>query len=183
MKSFIEQFIDQYPTNTIEEDVVNFYNDAYMLIQEFKSLEVNNKAAKEAFLEFINYVLKHQELLKAHQDFDFNKISTWETFHTNNELASLSPIYTPYSFIEIEETIDQIVDEMKLEKQFRKELKSEVEYLLEEYKFHVDHLEENISYHFIRYEDFEGIELTPTFIESFRIEKRKFIQRTLDRTK
>lgn len=178
---FIDQYVEQYTIEVIEDDVVNFYNDTYMLLQYF--LDEAHQSNTAEYKKFINHIIINSQLLKEYTDFDFSTITDIASLKTNNEVKQLSPIFTPYSFNEIEEMIDQIFEELKVAKEFQKELKEEIKYILEEYVFHLDHLEENMKFNFYTYDELNHIsdDAMETFLEDFRLEKKKFIQGCNDR--
>ena len=72
---------------------------------------------------------------------------------------------------------------MKVVKEFKKELKEEISYLLDEYQFHIDHLKENIQYNFYTYEELDGIEPfnLDEKADELKTEKLKFIQKCNDK--
>lgn len=72
---------------------------------------------------------------------------------------------------------------MKTVKDFHKELKEEINYLLDEYQFHLEHLKENMQYHFYTYEELEHlkVEEIDVAIEDLKEEKLKFIQKCTDK--
>lgn len=178
---FIDQYVEQYTIEVIEDDVVNFYNDTYMLLQYF--LDEKHQSNTVEYKKFINHITKNVTYLEEYTDFDFSTISDINSLNTNKDVKQLTPIFTPYSFNEIEEMIDQIFEELKVAKEFQKELKEEIKYILEEYVFHLDHLEENMKFNFYTYDEINEVsdENFKTFLEEFTIEKRKFIQRCNDR--
>lgn len=179
INEFVEQFIENYTPEIIKDDVVGFYNDAFLLLQHFYSLDNFDTETEAFYVQFINHIIENEQLLKEYSNFDFGSIKTLASLQKNTDFKSLAPIYTPYSFTETEETIDQIFEELKTVKEFHKELKEEIAYLLDEYKFHLEHLKENMQYNFYTYEELEE---TNSFdldekIEELQQEKQKFIQK------
>jgi len=183
INDFVLQFKENYTTDVIADDVVGFYNDAYVLLQHFNSLKSFDTETASYYIEFINHIIANESILKEYSNFDFGSIKTLESLHTNSDFKSLAPIYTPYSFTETEEVIDQIFEELKVVKEFKKELKEEIIYLLDEYQFHLDHLKENIQYNFYTYEELDNINPKDfdDVVEEMRIEKMKFIQKCNDK--
>lgn len=183
INEFVEQFIENYTPEIIKDDVVGFYNDAFLLLQHFYSLDNFDTETEAFYVQFINQIIENEQLLKEYSNFDFGSIKTLASLRKNTDFKSLAPIYTPYSFTETEETIDQIFEELKTVKEFHKELKEEIAYLLDEYKFHLEHLKENMQYNFYTYEELEE---TNSFdldekIEELQQEKQKFIQKCNDK--
>lgn len=183
INEFVEQFIENYTPEIIKDDVVGFYNDAFLLLQHFYSLDNFDTETEAFYVQFINHIIENEQLLKEYSNFDFGSIKTLASLQKNTDFKSLAPIYTPYSFTETEETIDQIFEELKTVKEFHKELKEEIAYLLDEYKFHLEHLKENMQYNFYTYEELEE---TNSFdldekIEELQQEKQKFIQKCNDK--
>lgn len=181
----IHQFIEHYTTQHIQEDVISFYNDAYMIVQYFLNNNQDKTAWSEDYKHFISHILAHQALLKEYTTFDFSTIDTWEKLQNSSTIESLTPIFTPYSFGEVEVMLDHMFEEIKAVKEFQKEIKEEIRYLLEEYTFHVNHLEENMKYNFYTYDELENVDSKEInkYLETFREEKKKFIQRCNDRLK
>ncbi|SEH74201.1 hypothetical protein SAMN02927937_01175 [Paenimyroides aquimaris] len=183
IKEFVEQFIENYTPEIIKDDVVGFYNDAFLLLQHFYSLDNFDTETEAFYVQFINHIIENEQLLKEYSNFDFGSIKTLASLQKNTDFKSLTPIYTPYNFTETEETIDQIFEELKTVKEFHKELKEEIAYLLDEYKFHLEHLKENMQYNFYTYEELE--ETNPfdldEKIEELQQEKQKFIQKYNDK--
>lgn len=181
IKAFTQQFIDNYNNEIIQEDIISFYNDGFAMIQHFKDLnEVNDDIAKE-YKNFISYFISKESFYKEYSSFDFSNIATIDQLQKENSTEQLKPIYTTYSFLETEETIDQIFEELKVAKEFQKELKEEISYLLEEYKFHLDHLEENMMYDFYIYNELQNVENLEEAIDELQIEKQKFLQKCNDK--
>lgn len=183
INEFVEQFIENYTPEIIKDDVIGFYNDAFLLLQHFYSLDNFDTETEAFYVQFINHIIENEQLLKEYSNFDFGSIKTLASLQKNTDFKSLAPIYTPYSFTETEETIDQIFEELKTVKEFHKELKEEIAYLLDEYKFHLEHLKENMQYNFYTYEELEE---TNSFdldekIEELQQEKQKFIQKYNDK--
>jgi len=180
---FVLQFKENYTTDIIEDDVISFYNDAFVLLQHFYNLKNFDTETESFYAEFINHIIKNEALLKGYSNFDFGSIKTLNTLQNSTDLKSLAPIYTPYSFFETEEAIEQILEELKVVKEFKKELKEEIGYLLDEYQFHIDHLKENIQYNFYTYEELEGIENSDLDekADELKTEKLKFIQKCNDK--
>ena len=178
INDFVLQFKENYTPDIIEDDVIGFYNDAFVLLQHFYNLKDIDVETESFYAEFINHIIKNENILKEYSNFDFGSIKTLSSLKNNSDFKSLAPIYTPYSFTETEETIDQIFEELKVVKEFKKELREEIGYLLDEYQFHIDHLKENIQYNFYTYEELDGIE---TFnldekADELKSEKLKFVQ-------
>lgn len=178
---YISEFISEYTADVIEEDTVGFYNDTFMLFQYF----IDNKSIdlKEDYESFISHVIKNQSYLKEYTSYDFTTVATYDLFQQSSSINELKPVYTPYSFSEVEEMISQIFEELKSVKEFQKELKEEIKFILEEYEYHVDHLEENMKYNFYSYEEFNDVivEEFDSFLEEFTLEKKKFIQSCNDK--
>lgn len=183
INDFVSQFIENYTTEIIEDDVIGFYNDAFVLLQHFYNLKNFDQETEAFYTEFINHILANEIILKEYSNFNFGSIKTLNTLQSNSDFKSLAPIYTPYNFIEIEEAIDQIFEELKVAKEFKKELKEEITYLLDEYQFHVEHLKENMQYNFYTYDELDGVEPSnlDERIEEFKKEKQKFIQKCNDK--
>lgn len=180
---FVLQFKENYTTDVIEDDVISFYNDAFVLLQHFYNLKNFDTETESFYAEFINHTIKNEALLKEYSNFDFGSIKTLNTLQNSTDFKSLAPIYNSYSFTETEEVIDQIFEELKVVKEFKKELKEEIGYLLDEYQFHIDHLKENIQYNFYTYEELEGIENSDLDekADELKTEKLKFIQKCNDK--
>ena len=178
INDFVLQFKENYTPDIIEDDVVGFYNDAYVLLQHFYNLKDIDVETESIYAEFINHIIKNEKILKEYSNFNFGLIKTLSNLKNSSDFKSLAPIYTPYSFTETEEAIDQIFEELKVVKEFKKELKEEIGYLLDEYQFHLDHLKENIQYNFYTYEELEGIEPfnLDEKAEELKSEKLKFVQ-------
>lgn len=178
INDFVLQFKENYTPDIIEDDVVGFYNDAYVLLQHFYNLKDIDVETESIYGEFINHIIKNEKILKEYSNFNFGLIKTLSNLQNSSDFKSLAPIYTPYSFTETEEAIDQIFEELKVVKEFKKELKEEIGYLLDEYQFHLDHLKENIQYNFYTYEELDGIEPfnLDEKAEELKSEKLKFLQ-------
>lgn len=178
INDFVLQFKENYTPDVIEDDVIGFYNDAFVLLQHFYNLKNFDVETESFYAEFINHIIKNEKILKEYSNFDFGSIKTLSTLQRNSDFKSLTPIYTPYSFTETEEAIDQIFEELKVVKEFKKELKEEIGYLLDEYQFHLDHLKENIQYNFYTYEELDNVEPfnLDEKAEELKTEKLKFVQ-------
>lgn len=178
INDFVLQFKENYTPDIIEDDVIGFYNDAFVLLQHFYNLKDFDVEIESFYAEFINHIIANENILKEYSNFDFGSIKTLNTLQKSTDFKSLAPIYTPYSFTETEETIDQIFEELKVVKEFKKELKEEISYLLDEYQFHIDHLKENIQYNFYTYEELDGIEPfnLDEKADELKSEKLKFVQ-------
>lgn len=183
IEDFITQFTKNYTDTTISDDVVAFYNDAFMMLRHFRELENSDQETETFYSQFINHIISFQSLLNEYVAFDFSSIKSLEQLKTNKEFENLAPVYTVYSFLETEESIDQIFEEIKTAKEFQKELKEEINFLLDEYRFHLEHLKENMLYDFYRYEELENISHNnfDEQTEAFLIEKKKFIQKCTDK--
>ena len=183
INDFVSQFTENYTREIIEDGVIGFYNDAFVLLQHFNILKEYDTETESFYAEFINHIIKNETLLKEYSSFDFGSIKTLNTLQKSSAFKSLAPIYTPYSFTETEEAIDQIFEELKVVKEFKKELKEEIAYLLDEYQFHLNHLKENMQYNFYTYEEFDGIEPfnLDEKMEELKTEKLKFIQKCNDK--
>lgn len=183
IEDFITQFTENYTDTTISDDVVAFYNDAFMMLRHFRELENYDQETETFYSQFINHIISFQSLLNEYIAFDFSSIKSLEQLKTNKEFENLAPVYTVYSFLETEESIDQIFEEIKTAKEFQKELKEEINFLLDEYRFHLEHLKENMLYDFYRYEELESISHNhfDEQTEAFLIEKKKFIQKCTDK--
>lgn len=155
----IENFHENYQAETVSDFPVNFSNDTLLLIKEFKNNASNENASelKKVYEDFMSEILKHAEILKEHQSFDFNEIKTFESLISNSEIENIEPTYTNYSFADVEEIIEQIFDEIKNIKESQKELKEELVYILEDYFFHIEYLEENVQYNYYIYEELENV--------------------------
>lgn len=178
INEFVEQFIENYTSEIIKDDVVGFYNDAFLLLQHFYTLKDFDAETESFYAEFINHIIKNEKILKEYSNFDFGSIKTLQSLKKSTDFKSLTPIYTPYSFTETEETIDQIFEELKVVKEFKKELKDEIAYLLDEYQFHIDHLKENMQYNFYTYEELDNVEPfnLDEKADELKSEKLKFVQ-------
>ena len=178
INDFVLQFKENYTPDIIEDDVIGFYNDAFVLLQHFYNLKDVDVETESFYAEFINHIIKNENILKEYSNFDFGSIKTLSTLQNSSDFKSLTPIYTPYSFTETEEAIDQIFEELKVVKEFKKELKEEIGYLLDEYQFHIDHLKENIQYNFYTYEELDGVEPfnLDEKADELKSEKLKFVQ-------
>ncbi|WLD25003.1 hypothetical protein NU10_06410 [Flavobacterium dauae] len=178
INEFVEQFIENYTPEIIKDDVVGFYNDAFLLLQHFYTLKDFDAETEPFYAEFINHIIKNEKILKEYSNFDFGSIKTLQSLKKSTDFKSLTPIYTPYSFTETEETIDQIFEELKVVKEFKKELKDEIAYLLDEYQFHIDHLKENMQYNFYTYEELDNVEPfnLDEKADELKTEKLKFVQ-------
>lgn len=178
INDFVLQFKENYTPDVIEDDVIGFYNDAFVLLQHFYNLKNFDVETESFYAEFINHIIKNEKILKEYSNFDFGSIKTLSTLQKSSDFKSLAPIYTPYSFTETEEAIDQIFEELKVVKEFKKELKEEIGYLLDEYQFHLDHLKENIQYNFYTYEELDHVEPFNLHekAEELKTEKLKFVQ-------
>lgn len=183
VNEFVSQFIETYTPIVIEEDVVAFYNDAFLLIQHFYVEDDRSTEIEKIYKLLIEYIIAHQHLFKEYEPFDFNLINSLTKLDSNRDFKKLNPIFTPYSFVETEETIEQIIEEMKAVKDFHYELKEEVNYLLDEYRFHVEHIKDNMQYHFYTYEELEHLKVDEfdAAIEVLKEEKKKFIQKCSDK--
>lgn len=183
IEDFITQFTKNHTDTTISDDVVGFYNDAFMMLRHFRELENSDQETETFYSQFINHIISFQSLLNEYVAFDFSSIKSLEQLKTNKEFENLAPVYTVYSFLETEESIDQIFEEIKTAKEFQKELKEEINFLLDEYRFHLEHLKENMLYDFYRYEELESISHNhfDEQTEAFLIEKKKFIQKCTDK--
>src|SRR5690554_7026797 len=138
IEDFITQFTENYTDTIISDDVVAFYNDAFMMLRHFRELENYDQETETFYSQFINHIISFQSLLNEYIAFDFSFIKSLEQLKTNKEFENLAPVYTVYSFLETEESIDQIFEEIKTAKEFQKELKEEINFLLDEYRFHLD---------------------------------------------
>ena len=178
INDFVLQFKENYTPDVIEDDVIGFYNDAFVLLQHFYNLKNFDVETESFYAEFINHIIKNEKILKEYSNFDFGSIKTLSTLQKSSDFKLLTPIYTPYSFTETEEAIDQIFEELKVVKEFKKELKEEISYLLDEYQFHLDHLKENIQYNFYTYEELDNVEPfnLDEKADELKSEKLKFIQ-------
>lgn len=178
INDFVLQFKENYSPDIIEDDVIGFYNDAFVLLQHFYNLKDVDVETESYYAEFINHIITNENILKEYSNFDFGSIKTLSSLQNSIDFKSLTPIYTPYSFTETEEAIDQIFEELKVVKEFKKELKEEIGYLLDEYQFHIDHLVENIQYNFYTYEELDGIEPfnLDEKADELKTEKLKFVQ-------
>lgn len=181
IKEFVLNFIENYTKEIIEDDVVGFYNDALAMLQHFNNLKENQPELDALYIEFINHIIQSEGVLKEYTAFNFGSLKTLTSLRESEDFKKLTPIFTPYSFNEAEETINQIFEEIKSVKEFHKELKEEITYLLDEYQFHLDHIEENMRYNFYIYNELENVPDLSSFIEEFQIEKRKFIQKCNDK--
>src|SRR5690606_1284937 len=151
IKEFVNQFKESYTREIIEDDVISFYNDALIMLNQFNQILIDTNEIKEYYADFIDLLIKNSDLINQYTSFDFNQINSLENLKQNTHFKNLTPIYTSYSFAETEEAILQILEELPIEKEFQKELKNEIKYLLEEYQFHLDHIKENMQYNFYMY--------------------------------
>jgi len=183
IRNFVLNFVENYDEEIVEDDVVGFYNDTLMMLRQFSSLNDDTEELKRVYHDFISHVLRYSDVLKEYVSFDFKSVSTLEQLRSDSAFKELQPLYTSYSFQEAEETIDQIFEEIKSVKEFHKELKEEIGYLLEEYQFHLEHMEENRNYDFYVYDVLDGIpeQDIHNTIEDIQLEKRKFIQKCNDK--
>lgn len=156
----IENFHENYQVETIEDFPVNFSNDTLLLIKEFKNNATNENASdlKKVYEDFMLEILKFDSVLKEHQSFAFSTIKSFEALVANDEIENLEPIYTHYSFTEVEEIIEQMFDEIKNIKESQDELKEELVYILEDYLFHIEYLEDNMQYNYFIYDELQDIE-------------------------
>ncbi|WP_177763876.1 hypothetical protein [Flavobacterium sp. I3-2] len=156
----IENFHENYQTETVLDFPVNFSNDTLLLIKEFKNNSTNENASdlKKVYEDFMSEILKHDSVLKENQSFDFSQIKTFEALIENSEIEHLEPIYTHYSFTEVEEIIEQMFDEIKNIKESQKELKEELVYILEDYLYHIEYLEDNMQYNYFIYDELQDID-------------------------
>lgn len=156
----IENFHENYQTETIEDFPVNFSNDTLLLVKEFKNNATNENTAdlKKIYNAFMLEILKHETVLKENQSFDFNQIKTFEALVENTEIEHIEPIYSHYSFTEVEEIIEQMFDEIKNIKESQKELKEELVYILEDYLYHIEYLEDNMQYNYFIYDELQDID-------------------------
>ncbi|WCM42145.1 hypothetical protein MG290_00300 [Flavobacterium sp. CBA20B-1] len=183
INDFVSEFIQNYTAEIIEDDVVGFYNDAFVLLHHFYDLKDFNTTTQALYAQFINHIIENESTLKEYTNFDFRSIKTLASLQKSIDFKALAPIYTPYSFLETEEAIDQIFDELKVVKEFKKELKEEINYLLDEYQFHLDHLKENMQYNFYTYEELENLKAfdLDEKVEELKGEKQKFVQKCKDK--
>ena len=156
----IENFHENYQAETIEDFPVNFSNDTLLLIKEFKNNATNENASdlKKVYENFMLEILKFDSVLKEHQPFDFSTIKSFEALVANDEIENLEPVYTHYSFTEVEEIIEQMFDEIKNIKESQDELKEELVYILEDYLYHIEYLEDNMQYNYFIYDELQDIE-------------------------
>lgn len=156
----IENFHENYQAETIEDFPVNFSNDTLLLIKEFKNNATNENASdlKKVYEDFMLEILKFDSVLKEHQPFNFSTIKSFEALVANDEIENLEPVYTHYSFTEVEEIIEQMFDEIKNIKESQDELKEELVYILEDYLFHIEYLEDNMQYNYFIYDELQDIE-------------------------
>lgn len=164
----IENFHENYQAETVEDFPVNFSNDTLLLIKEFKNNATNENASdlKKVYEDFMSEILKFESVLKEHQPFDFNSIKTFEALMANQEIENLEPIYTHYSFTEVEEIIEQMFEEIKNIKESQKELKEELVYILEDYLFHIEYLEDNMQYNYFIYDELQDIDNEEKLVEN-----------------
>jgi len=167
----IENFHENYQTETIEDFPVNFSNDTLLLIKEFKNNATNENAAdlKKVYNDFMLEILKHETVLKENQSFDFNQIKTFEALVENTEIENIEPIYSHYSFTEVEEIIEQMFDEIKNIKESQKELKEELVYILEDYLYHIEYLEDNMQYNYFIYDELQDIDNEEKLAEAIAV--------------
>lgn len=164
----IENFHENYQAETVEDFPVNFSNDTLLLIKEFKNNATNENASdlKKVYEDFMSEILKFESVLKEHQPFDFNSIKTFEALMANQEIENLEPTYTHYSFTEVEEIIEQMFEEIKNIKESQKELKEELVYILEDYLFHIEYLEDNMQYNYFIYDELQDIDNEEKLVEN-----------------
>jgi len=167
----IENFHENYQTETIEDFPVNFSNDTLLLIKEFKNNATNENAAdlKKVYNDFMLEILKHETVLKENQSFDFNQIKTFKALVENTEIENIEPIYSHYSFTEVEEIIEQMFDEIKNIKESQKELKEELVYILEDYLYHIEYLEDNMQYNYFIYDELQDIDNEEKLAEAIAV--------------
>ena len=156
----IENFHENYQIEMVEDFPVNFCNDTLLLIKEFKNNASNENASelKKVYEDFMQEVLKHENVLKENQAFDYQQIKTFEALIENTEIENVEPTYTHYSFTEVEEIVEQMFDEIKNIKESQKELKEELVYILEDYLFHIEYLEDNMQYNYYIYDELQDID-------------------------
>lgn len=164
----IENFHENYQAETVEDFPVNFSNDTLLLIKEFKNNATNENASdlKKVYEDFMSEILKFESVLKEHQPFDFNSIKTFEALMANQKIENLEPTYTHYSFTEVEEIIEQMFEEIKNIKESQKELKEELVYILEDYLFHIEYLEDNMQYNYFIYDELQDIDNEEKLVEN-----------------
>lgn len=156
----IENFHENYQIEMVEDFPVNFCNDTLLLIKEFKNNASNENASdlKKVYEDFMQEVLKYENVLKENQAFDYQQIKTFEALIENTEIENVEPTYTHYSFTEVEEIVEQMFDEIKNIKESQKELKEELVYILEDYLFHIEYLEDNMQYNYYIYDELQDID-------------------------
>src|SRR5690606_23463162 len=115
INEFVKQFIENYTPEIIKDDVIDFYNDAFLLLQHFYHLDDLDTETEAFYVQFINHIIENEQLLKEYSNFDFGSIKTLGSLQKSIDFKSLTPIYTPYNFTETEEPIDQIFEELKTE--------------------------------------------------------------------
>ena len=116
IEEFTNQFIENYTIDVIEEDVVTFYNDAFVMLQNFYNLKEDSALIQSNYANFIDHVIKHSDIIAEYTDFDFKTLSSVSRLHNATNFSALRPIYTNYSFSETEETVNQILEELKVVK-------------------------------------------------------------------
>lgn len=154
----IENFHENYQEETILDFPTNFSNDTLLLIKEFKANSSSDNAPElnKVYEDFMTEVLKHNAVLKECQEFDFTSIKTIAQLIANDDILTVEPAFTHYSFADVEEIIEQMFDEMKNIKESQQELREELPFILEDYLYHIEFLEDNIQYNYYIY---DGVEL------------------------
>src|SRR5690606_41219371 len=57
IEDFITQFTENYTDTTISDDVVGFYNDAFMMLRHFRELENSDQETETFYSQFINHII------------------------------------------------------------------------------------------------------------------------------
>ncbi|SFO38500.1 hypothetical protein SAMN05421741_1488 [Paenimyroides ummariense] len=58
INDFVLQFKENYTSDIIEDDVIGFYNDAFVLLQHFYNLKDVEVEIESFYAEFINHIIK-----------------------------------------------------------------------------------------------------------------------------
>lgn len=157
LMDIIDNFNENYNEEIISEYPTNFSNDTLLIIREIKNIAANNSndIFKKTYENFLTKILKYNDVLKEHFEFDFNSIKSVDELATNEAILAVEPSFTHYDFVEVEGIIEQMLDEMKNIKDSQAELKEELEYILEDYLYHIEYIEENIQYNYYIYDGLE----------------------------
>src|SRR5690606_41537647 len=89
---FLSQFTEAYTPIVIDEDVVAFYNHAFLLIQHFYEVKDRSTEIEEIYKPLMEHIVAHQHFFKDYDTFDFNTISTLTHLDSNLDFKKLNPI-------------------------------------------------------------------------------------------